>query len=103
MKGLAPLGVTNDRLDEVSKPLPVPAAGRRTLEKHPGEGVRGRRRRQGTVGRRHRSGVRLQHPAQGHGPGDGGVALKATLHLDKNLKTNGSIASVAPADPKPAR
>jgi hypothetical protein len=31
-----------------------------------------------------------------------GVALKPTLHLDKDLRKNGSIASVELVDPKPA-
>jgi hypothetical protein len=32
-----------------------------------------------------------------------GVALKSTLHLDRDLRKNGSITSVELADPKPAR
>jgi hypothetical protein len=103
MKVLRPLGVTNDRLDEVSdyyrfRPQAgelwktTPARGYAVLE-----------------------GGKLQkvvvtEPGSGYSTpptvsvqGMEGIPLKATLHLDRELRKNGSIASVEPADLKPSR
>jgi hypothetical protein len=103
MKVLAPLGVTNDRLDEVSNYYRFRRQDGELWKNTPAKGhavVDG-----GKVEK-----VVITEPGSGYSnppevtiQGMEGVALKATLHLDKDMRKNGSIASVELADPKPAR
>jgi hypothetical protein len=103
MKVLGPLGVTNERLDEVSNHYRFQPQEGELWTNTPAKGyavVEG-----GKIEK-----VVVTEPGSGYSTlpkvtiqGMEGVALKATLHLDRDLRKNGSIASVEPAAPKPAR
>jgi hypothetical protein len=98
MAVLGPLGVTNDRLDEVSNYYRFQPQKGGLWKTTPARGhavVEG-----GKVKK-----VVVTEPGSGYSTppkvtveGMDGVALKATLHLDKDLKKNGSVAAVEVAD-----
>jgi hypothetical protein len=103
MKVLGPLGVTNERLDEVSNYYRFRPQEGELWKTTPAKGY-------AVVDGGKIEKVVLTEPGSGYSTppkvtvqGMEGVALKANLHLDRDLKKNGSIASVELADPKPAQ
>ena len=103
MKVLGPLGVTNERLDEVSNYYRFRPQDGELWKTAPAKGyavVNGGKVEKVVVTER---GSGYSTPPKVTVQGIEGVALKATLHLDRDLRKNGAIASVELADPKPAR
>ena len=103
MKVLGPLGVTNDRLDEVSNYYRFRPQDGELWKNTPAKGyavVDGGKVEKVVITE---SGAGYCNSPKVTVRGMEGVALKATLHFDRDLRKNGAIASVALADPKPAR
>ena len=103
MKVLGPLGVTNDRLDEVSDYYRFQPQRGELWPTSPAKGYAVVAA--GKVGK-----VVVAEAGSGYSspptvaiPGMEGVPLKATLHFDKDLRKNGSVNSVEVADRKPGR
>jgi hypothetical protein len=103
MKVLGPLGVSNDRLDEVSNYYRFRRQEGELWKTTPAKGyavVDGGKIEKVVVTE---SGSGYSAPPKVTVQGMEGVALKATLHLDRELRKNGSIASVELAEVKPAQ
>lgn len=103
MRVLGPLGVTNDRLDEVSNYYRFRPQDGELWKNAPAKGyavVNGGKVEKVVITE---PGSGYSHPPKVAVRGMERVALKATLHFDRDLSKNGSIASVEPADRKPSR
>lgn len=94
MKVLGPLGVTNERLDEVSDFYRYRPQDRELWKNTPAKGY-------AVVEAGKVTKVVITDGGSGYSSlpkvsikGLGGVTLKATLHLDKDLKKNGSVEAV---------
>ncbi len=94
MEALGPLGVTNERLDEVSNFYRYPPGRGGLWKVTPAEAV-------AVISAGKVTGVKITNPGAGYTTapdvavaGAPGVKVKATLHFDKDLATNGSISSL---------
>jgi hypothetical protein len=103
MKVLGPLGVTNERLDEVSNYYRFRPQNGELWKTAVAKGY-------AVVNGSAVEKVVVTEPGSGYSTppkvtvqGMEQVALKATLHLDTDLRKNGSIALIELADAKPAR